>query len=146
MPLVYAGVCSHAPGITGRADQADPVVRDGFYEAFGQMRADIEATGAEAIIVVAAEHFANFFMNNMPSFAMGMADFYDGPIEDPGWLGIDKFRAPGSADLSKRIISEVMQTVDVTYAEEWLFDHGIAVPLSFLTPCLLYTSPSPRDS
>ena len=27
MPLVFAGVCSHAPGITGRADQADPEVR-----------------------------------------------------------------------------------------------------------------------
>jgi aromatic ring-opening dioxygenase catalytic subunit (LigB family) len=28
----------------------------------------------------------------------------------------------------------VMQTVDVAYAEEWLFDHGIMVPLHFLTP------------
>ena len=27
-----------------------------------------------------------------------------------------------------------MQTVDVTYAEEWKLDHGIAVPLHFLTP------------
>ena len=134
MPLVYAGVCSHAPGITGRADQADPVVRDAFYEAFDQMRADIVASGAEAIIVIAAEHFANFFMNNMPSFAIGMADFYDGPIEDADWLGIDKFQAPGNRDLSQRLIAEVMQTVDVAYAEEWLFDHGIAVPLHFLTP------------
>ena len=134
MPLVYAGVCSHAPGITGRADQADPVVRDAFYEAFDQMRADIVASGAEAIIVIAAEHFANFFMNNMPSFAIGMADFYDGPIEDPGWLGIDAFRAPGNRDLSQRLITEVMETVDVAYAEEWKFDHGIAVPLHFLTP------------
>ncbi len=134
MPLVYAGVCSHAPGITGRADQADPEVRDEFYAAFHQMRADIVASGAEAIIVIAAEHFANFFMNNMPSFAIGMADFYDGPIEDPAWLGIDKFRAPGNRDLSHRLITEVMNTVDVSYAEEWKFDHGVAVPLHFLTP------------
>ena len=27
-------------------------------------------------------------MNNMPSFAVGMADFYDGPIEDPGCSGL----------------------------------------------------------
>ncbi|MEM7140817.1 MAG: extradiol ring-cleavage dioxygenase [Actinomycetota bacterium] len=134
MPLVYAGVCSHAPGITGRADQADPDVRDAFYVALDDMRRAIEGSGAEAIIVIAAEHFANFFMNNMPSFAIGMADFYDGPIEDPVWLGIDRFRAPGNRDLSHRLISEVMQTVDVAYAEEWRFDHGIAVPLHFLTP------------
>lgn len=134
MALVYAGVCSHAPGITGRADQADPAVRDQFYAAFDDMRGAIEASGAEALMVVAAEHFANFFMNNMPSFAIGMADFYDGPIEDPSWLGIDPFRAPGNADLSKRIITEVMETVDIGYAQEWVFDHGIAVPLHFLTP------------
>ena len=134
MPLVYAGVCSHAPGITGRADQADPEVRDAFYAAYHQMRADVIASGAEAIVVIAAEHFANFFMNNMPSFAIGMADFYDGPIEDPGWLGIDSFRAPGNRDLSRRLITEVMQSVDVSYCEEWKFDHGIAVPLHFLTP------------
>ena len=134
MPLVYAGVCSHAPGITGRKHLADPEVSDAFYAAFDDMRSDLEASGAEAVIVIAAEHFANFFMNNMPSFAIGMADFYDGPIEDPGWLGIDKFKAPGNRDLSQRLIAEVMQTVDIAYAEEWLFDHGIAVPLHFLTP------------
>ena len=134
MPLVYAGVCSHAPGITGRADQADPKTRDDFYAALDDMRGAIEATGAEAIVIVAAEHFANFFMNNMPSFAIGMADYYEGPIEDAAWLGIDKFKAPGDRDLSNRLITEVMNTVDIAYAEEWKFDHGIAVPLHFLTP------------
>ena len=48
MPLVYAGVCSHAPGIRGRKDLADPEVRDAFYGAFDGMRADLEASGAEA--------------------------------------------------------------------------------------------------
>ena len=134
MPLVFAGVCSHAPGITGRADQADPAVRDAFYAAFDVMRESLEASKPDAIVVVAAEHFANFFMNNMPSFAMGMADFYEGPIEDPGWLGIERTKIPGNADLSKRFISETMQMADVSYAEEWKFDHGISVPLHFLTP------------
>jgi len=32
--------------------------------------------------VVAAEHFGNFFMDNMPAYAMGMAEQYEGPIED----------------------------------------------------------------
>ncbi len=134
MSLVFAGVCSHAPGITGRADLADPVARDGLYDAFDWMRAELEATRPDALVVVAAEHFANFFMNNMPAFAMGMADHYQGPIEDPGWLMIDRFTAPGNRQLSERLIQEVMQTVDIAYAEEWLFDHGIAVPLHFLTP------------
>ncbi len=134
MPLVYAGVCSHAPGITGRADRADPVVRDAFYAAFAAMRDDIERARPDAIVVVAAEHFANFFMNNMPSFAIGAADSYEGPIEDPSWLGIELRSVPGNRDLSMRFVAEVMQRADVAYAEEWKFDHGIMVPLHFLTP------------
>lgn len=134
MPLVFAGVCSHAPGITGRADQADPEVRDRFYAAFDQMRVDLDAARPDAVVVIAAEHFANFFMDNMPSFAIGMADGYDGPIEDPGWLGIERRTVPGDAELSQRFISAVMQRADVSYAQEWKFDHGIMVPLHFLTP------------
>ncbi len=134
MTLVFAGACSHAPGITGRAERADPDARDAFYAAFDRMRADLEASRPDALVVVAAEHFANFFMDNMPSFAMGMADHYDGPIEDPDWLGIERTRVPGDRDLSKRLIEGVMETSDVSYAEEWRFDHGIMVPLHFLTP------------
>jgi len=134
MSLVFAGVCSHAPGITGRADQADPEVRDAFYAAFDAMRADLEASRPDVLVVVAAEHFANFFMDNMPSFAIGMADSYRGPIEESGWLGIDKVEVPGDRAVSERFITGVMQSSDVSYAQEWLFDHGIMVPLHFLTP------------
>ena len=134
MPLVFAGVCSHAPGITGRADLADPRAKDDLYAAFDDLRARMEAARPDALVVIAAEHFANFFMNNMPSFAVGMADYYEGPIEDPDWLGIPRTRIPGDRDLSERMIRQAMHTVDLSYAEEWKFDHGIMVPLHFLTP------------
>lgn len=132
--LVFAGVCSHAPGITGRAALADPQARDSFYAAFDQMRHALEAVRPDVLLVIGAEHFANFFMNNMPAFAMGLADHYDGPIEDAAWLGIERHRILGHADLAARLIKRVMHTVDVAYAEEWQFDHGIMVPLHFLTP------------
>jgi 2,3-dihydroxyphenylpropionate 1,2-dioxygenase len=134
MPLVFAGVCSHAPGITGRAKLADPEARDTFYAAFGRMREAIEATKPDALIVVAGEHFANFFMNNMPPFAMGLADHYEGPIEDENWIGIRRSQVPGNRDLSLRLITGIMREIDIAYAEEWKFDHGIMVPLHFLTP------------
>lgn len=134
MSLVFAGVCSHAPGITGRAHLADAAVKDAFHAAFHRLGEQLHAARPDALIVVGAEHFGNFFMNNMPAFALGMADEYEGPIEDPGWLGIARTEVPGDAELSRRIIGEVMKTVDVAFAEEWKFDHAIAVPLHFLTP------------
>lgn len=134
MSLVFAGVCSHAPGITGRASRADPAVRDAFYAKLGELRERLEAAKPDVLIVVAAEHFANFFMNNMPAYCVGMGERYEGPIEDEQWLGIRRHDVPGNAGLSRRLIERLLEDVDVAYAEEWKFDHGIMVPLHFLTP------------
>ncbi len=134
MSLVFAGICSHAPGITGRAHMADAGARERLYDAYRGMREQLREARPDALVVIAAEHFANFFMNNMPGFAIGMADRYSGPIEDPAWLGIARTHIPGNAALSRELIGEVMQTADVAFAEEWKFDHGIMVPLHFLTP------------
>ena len=134
MSLVFAGVCSHAPGITGRYERADKAQREGFYARMHAMRRRLEAARPDALIVVAAEHFANFFMDNMPAYCLGMADGYEGPVEDEEWLGIGKAGIPGNAELAERLIGVVMEDVDVSYAQEWRFDHGVMVPLNFLTP------------
>jgi aromatic ring-opening dioxygenase catalytic subunit (LigB family) len=134
MSLVYAGICCHAPGITARSNLAEPELYARLVAAFDQQRQAIEDAGAEALMLVSSEHFANFFMNNMPAYAIGMADSYEGPIEDPRWLKINPVTIPANPALSLRIINEVLQSVDVSYAQEWKFDHGMAVPLHFLTP------------
>ncbi len=135
MSLVYAGIVSHAPGITGRAHLVENrEAQQALHAALERQRADIQASGAEALIVVAAEHFANFFMNNMPAFCIGIGDRHVGPIEDPAWLGIERTEIPGAPDLALRITRSVMNSVDVAYAQEWRCDHGIMVPLHFLTP------------
>jgi len=134
MSLVFAAIMSHGPGMTARADRADPAVRDPFFATLARLRNALESSRPDAIIVIAAEHFANFFMNNMPAYCIGMAEDYEGPIEDPDWLQIPRRTIPGAPDLSRRIVGKVMDRVDVAYAEEWKFDHGVMVPLSFLTP------------
>lgn len=134
MSLVYAGTCCHAPGITSRSEQADPETRAHLHDAFDRQRQALKDANAEAIVMVSSEHFANFFMDNMPAYAIGMADEYEGPIEDPEWLNIPRTRIPSKPDLALAIIKQVLESVDVSYAQEWKFDHGMAVPLHFLTP------------
>ena len=137
MPAAPAGSVTNTcrnDGITARAERADTQTRQALEKALYKMGDDIRATKPDALMVVAAEHFANFFMNNMPAFAIGMADSYEGPIEDEAFLKIPRTRVPGNKALSRRLIERVMQSVDVAYAEEWKFDHGIMVPLHFLTP------------
>lgn len=134
MSLVYAGICCHAPGITSRSEMAPENLRNGLYDAYKRQSQAIKDSGAEAIVMVSSEHFANFFMDNMPSFSIGMAEEYHGPIEDPKWLKIDPVDVPGNPDMSLRIIKSVMKSVDVGFSQEWNFDHGMSVPLHFLTP------------
>ena len=73
MSLVFAGVCSHAPGITGRGEtRGTRSARRSSTRSSGELRARLEAQRPDALIVVAAEHFANFFMSNMPAYCVGM--------------------------------------------------------------------------
>lgn len=135
MTLCYAGIVSHAPGITGRADLVqDTAERDALYAAFERQRREIDASRPDVLLLIAAEHFANFFMNNMPAFCIGIGESHTGPIEDPAWLKIPERRIQGAPALAGRLVREIMQTVDVAYAEEWQCDHGLMVPLHFLDP------------
>lgn len=134
MSLVYAGICCHAPGITNRPEEVNPDDLNSLKNEFANLKNEIELSRPDALFIISAEHYANFFNNNMPTYAIGMADYYVGPIEDTDWLGINKVRVPGNQNLSRRLISLVLNDIDVAYAEEWKFDHGIMVPLEHITP------------
>ncbi len=134
MSLVYAGICCHAPGITNRPETADPSDLAALKLQFEVLRREIEATDPDALAVISSEHFGNFFNNNMPTYAVGMADYYEGPIEDPEWLGIARVRVPGNQELSRRLIENILHDAEVSFSEEWKFDHGMMVPLHHVTP------------
>jgi 2,3-dihydroxyphenylpropionate 1,2-dioxygenase len=110
---VFIGVCSHGPGITGRSERAEPRVRDAFYAHFARMREAIEAERPDALVIVAAEHFANFFMNNMPASRWAWRSTTTGPIEDEKWLAIPRTRIQGNAQLSRRLIASMLREVDL---------------------------------
>lgn len=134
MTLVVAGVMSHAPGITGREAMEHDGLKEPYYAACDKFRDHMMAQKPDALVLVSAEHFGNFFMDKMPTFCIGLADDYGGPIETEEFLGMPKVTIPGAPELSRRIADDVMQDVDLGYSKEWLFDHGFMVPLKFLTP------------
>ena len=60
MSLVFAGISSHAPGITGRVHMADAAIVQEFHGAYRSMGERLAAARPDALVVVSAEHFANF--------------------------------------------------------------------------------------
>lgn len=136
MPLVFAAALNHAPGITGRRDNATPAQRDVFFGACARLRERLEAARAEALVVVSPEHWTNFFLSAMPAFCVGRGESHWGPVEDEPFLKIPRTRVPGAPALADAIAEVAAEHLDLAYSEELRLDHGVMVPLHLLVPAM----------
>jgi 2,3-dihydroxyphenylpropionate 1,2-dioxygenase len=135
MPIVFACAASHAPGMTAWTEAAPQAQADNFLGHYRRLGQRLAESKPDAIVALTVEHWANFFLNNMPAFCIGRADYYDGPIEE--WLRIPKGRVPGDAPLAKEILDACLDHgFDPTFSDELWFDHATFLPLHFLNPGL----------
>jgi aromatic ring-opening dioxygenase catalytic subunit (LigB family) len=133
MPIVFACAASHAPGITAWPEAAPPAQKERVYGAFESLRARLDASGAETVILLTSEHWANFFLDHMGAFCVGRAETYTGPIEP--WLKIDKREIKGDPALAAEIVETAYDHgIEPSFAYELQFDHGTMVPLSLIMP------------
>ena len=79
------------------------------------------------------DHGLNFFLDKLPTFAVGAAAEYRS--EDEGW-GIPVARAvPGDPALSWHLINAlVADEFDVTMCQEMLIDHAVTIPMTLMWP------------
>lgn len=133
MSIVFAGAASHAPGMTAWTEAAPKEQADNFLGNYRRLGERLAASKPDTIVALTVEHWANFFLNSMPTFCVGRAAHYDGPIEE--WLRIPKARVPGDARLAAEIIDACLDGgFDPTFSDELLFDHATFLPLHFLNP------------
>ena len=135
MTLVAAFAASHAPGITGRpalppAAQSEPVLH-----AYAELRARHEAARPDVMVVVSPEHWANFFLDHMPSFCIGLADEFWGPTDEE-FVKITRRRVQGDARLARSLATGIAEEVDLSSSQELALDHGAMVPLHLLDTSL----------
>jgi 2,3-dihydroxyphenylpropionate 1,2-dioxygenase len=133
MPIVFACAASHAPGMTAWSDAAPEEQREKILGGYRKLGAMVETSKPDALVVLSVEHWANFFLDQMPTFCIGRAHYYDGPVEE--WLKIPKTRVPGDAALGGEILEACLESgFDPTFSDELLFDHATMLPLHFLNP------------
>jgi len=133
MAIVFACAASHPPGMTAWTEAAPKEQAEHFLGNYRKLGASLAAAKPDAIVALTVEHWANFFLNNMPAFCIGRADHYDGPIEE--WLRIPKGRVPGDAPLAAALIDACFDGgFDPTFSDELLLDHATYLPLHFLNP------------
>ncbi|MFO1314445.1 MAG: class III extradiol dioxygenase family protein [Burkholderiales bacterium] len=133
--IVGAVTTSHIPAI-GRAIaknlQDDPYWKP-FFGGFGRVHEWLARVKPDVAVVAYNDHGLNFFLDKMPTFAVGAAPEYRNADEGWGIPTLTPFR--GIPDLSWHLIeSLVADEFDVTTCQEMLVDHGFSLPMALLWP------------
>ena len=100
---------------------------------FDSLRQQLEAAAPDLILIFTADHFINFFFNNMPTFCLGTFAHADGPHELSRMM--PQYSVRGHPSFAQALLRHGIETgFDLACAEEMKLDHAALVPLHFLTP------------
>lgn len=136
MATIVGGILtSHVPAI-GRAIalelQQDPYWKP-FFDGFPPVREWLARQRPDVVVVFYNDHGLNFFLDKMPTFAIGAAPSYSNA--DEGW-GIPQVPAfKGEQTLSWHLIEAlVANEFDPVTCQEMLVDHAFTLPMALLWP------------
>lgn len=136
MATIVGGITtSHIPAIgnaISKGIQQDPYWVP-FFQGYDEVHAWLRAVRPDVAVVIFNDHGLNFFLDNLPTFAVGAAPEYRS--EDEGW-GLPTFPPyQGMPELSWHIIeSLVEQEFDIATCQEMLVDHAFINPMRLLWP------------
>ena len=136
MATIIGGLgTSHIPAIGNaihKGLQQEPYWKP-FFDGFPPVREWIAAQKPDVMVIFYNDHGLNFFLDKMPTFAVGAATQYVN--SDEGW-GIPSLEPlKGELDLSWQIINTLIdKEFDVTSCQEMLVDHACSLPLKLFYP------------
>ncbi|MBL8549558.1 MAG: protocatechuate 3,4-dioxygenase [Hyphomonadaceae bacterium] len=136
MAEIVGGIAtSHVPAIYGaiaKGLQRDPYWKP-FFDGIPPLRAWLAETRPEAVIVFYNDHGLNFFLDNLPTFAIGAAQEYLNDDEGWGMPAPAPFR--GAPALSWRLIEHLVEhEFDIATCQNMKVDHAFVLPLQLLWP------------
>jgi protocatechuate 4,5-dioxygenase beta chain len=136
MAQIIGGVATtHVPSI-GKAiadkKENDPYWAP-FFRGFDYVHQWLARAKPDVAVVFYNDHGLNFFLDKLPTFAVGAADQYRS--EDEGW-GIPVSQAArGDAAFSWHLINTlVADDFDITMCQDMLIDHAVTIPMSLMWP------------
>ena len=134
MARIVGGITtSHIPAI-GNAmanglEQTDYWKR--FFDGYEPVKKWLDKTKPDIVIIIYNDHGLNFFLDKIPTFAIGCADTYQSA--DEGWGLTDIMSYEGDAAFSWHLAESLInQSFDLTTCQELLVDHGFNVPMNLM--------------
>ena len=133
--VVGAITSSHVPAI-GRAIakslQQDPYWKP-FFDGYRPAHAWLAKARPDVAVIFYNDHGLNFFLDKLPTFAVGAAPEYRNADEGWGIPTVQPFA--GDPELSWHLIeSLVADEFDITTCQEMLVDHAATLPMALLWP------------
>lgn len=136
MARIVGGICtSHIPAIgaaIARGAQNEPYWAP-FFEGYPPIREWLADVEPDLAVLIYNDHGLNFFLDKMPTFAIGAAPIYRN--DDEGW-GLPTLEPyAGDPAYSWHVIEcLVADHFDVVTCQEMFVDHAFTVPMSLLWP------------
>lgn len=136
MATIVGGIATTHVPVIGKAiaeqKQRDPYWQP-FFKGFDYVHYWLARTRPDVAVVFYNDHGLNFFLDKLPTFAVGAANEYRS--EDEGW-GIPVSQPiGGDAALSWHIINSLVDDeFDVTTCQEMLIDHAVTIPMALIWP------------
>lgn len=134
MGRIIAGLGSpHAPAVGAAVDRHDeetPYWKP-LFDGYRPMRAWLERERPDVCILFSNDHFTSFFLDVIPTFALGVAATHE--IADEGWGRRALPPVPGDTELGWHLArSLVEEGFDPAVCHRMPLDHGCLSPLSAL--------------
>jgi aromatic ring-opening dioxygenase catalytic subunit (LigB family) len=130
--IVGAFAVPHTPFFPWRVETEGPNCQTA--QLFAEVRKRFDAARPDLVIIFDTDHMNTFFFDNLPIFAVGVADRFKGPNDEPRG-GMKVYDIPSHAALATHIRREGVDAgFDLSLLQEFSVDHSVAVPLYFLTP------------
>jgi protocatechuate 4,5-dioxygenase beta chain len=136
MATILGAICtSHVPAIgnaIARGVEKEPYWRP-FFDGYPPIHAWLDTIDPDLVVLVYNDHGLNFFLDKMPTFAIGAAPEYRNA--DEGWGLPTLPPARGDPAFSWHVIESLIAAeFDVTTCQEMLVDHAFTVPIELLWP------------
>ena len=136
MANIVGGITtSHVPAIgaaIAKGLQTDPYWKP-FFDGFPPVRDWLAQVRPDIAVVIYNDHGLNFFLDKMPTFAIGAAPEYRNADEGWGIPVVPPFK--GDPALSWHLIeSLVAEDFDLVTCQEMTVDHAFTLPMALLWP------------
>jgi len=133
--LIGALTSSHIPAIgnaISKGLQDEPYWKP-FFDGYKPVVAWLEQEKPDVVIVVYNDHGLNFFLNNLPTFAVGAASEYLSKDEGWGLPVLPPYK--GHPEFSWHLIESLIeQEFDIAMCQELAVDHAFINPLRLFWP------------